>query len=131
VTERPRRHDHRHDQKKVISLILFVNMASDCNGLKWSYECICYLFCIVVPDDELVIDALDGFAKCMCGLHPKPEGEDLECFCGDICKMEVSGDYKTLWQWFWMCNNLAYNLEPGETEVPYNIYFKQFQHFYL
>jgi hypothetical protein len=52
----------------------------------------------------------------MRGLHPKLEGEDLECFCGDVCKM-VSGDYKTLWQRFWMCNNLICNLEPGDMEV--------------
>jgi hypothetical protein len=32
----------------------------------------------------------------MSGLHLKPEGEPLECFCGDSCKMNVSGDYKTL-----------------------------------
>jgi hypothetical protein len=50
----------------------------------------------VVPDDELNIDALDGFAKAMRGLHLKPEGEDPEYFCGDVCKMEVSGDYETL-----------------------------------
>jgi hypothetical protein len=30
-------------------------------------------------------------------LHPKPEGEEPECYCGDVRKMEVSGDYKTLW----------------------------------
>jgi hypothetical protein len=28
-----------------------------------------------------------------------------------------------------MCNILAYDPEPGNTEVPYTIYFKQFQHF--
>jgi hypothetical protein len=53
----------------------------------------------------------------MPGLHPKPEGEEPECYCGDICKMEVSGDYKTLWQWFCMCNNLAYDLKPVNTKV--------------
>jgi hypothetical protein len=68
--------------------------------LKGSYECICYLLLIVVPDAELDIDAINGFMKGMAGLHPKPEGEDLECYYGDICKMEVSGDYKTLWQRF-------------------------------
>jgi hypothetical protein len=50
----------------------------------------------VVPDDELDIDALDGYAKTMGGLHPNPEGESSECFCGDVCKMEVSDDYKTM-----------------------------------
>jgi hypothetical protein len=45
--------------------------------------------------------------------------------------MEVSGDYKTLWQQFWMCNNLAYDPESGDIDVLYNIYFKQFQHLYL
>jgi hypothetical protein len=68
--------------------------------LKGSYECICYLLLIVIPDAELDIDEINGFTKGMGGLHPKPEGEDLECYYGDICKMEVSGDYKTLWQRF-------------------------------
>jgi hypothetical protein len=89
------------------------------------------IFLTIVPGDELDIDALDRFVKGMRGLHPKPEGEEPECFCGDVCKMEVSGDYKTLWQRFWMCNNLTYDPEPGNTKVPYNIYFKQFQHLYL
>jgi hypothetical protein len=82
-------------------------------------------FLTIVPDDELDIDALDEFAKGMGILHPKPEGEDSRCFCCDICKMEVLGDYKTLWQCFCMCNNLAYDPEPGDTEVPYNMYYKQ------
>jgi hypothetical protein len=56
----------------------------------------------------------------MSELHLKLEGEEPECYCGDICKMEVSGDYKTLWKWFWMCNNLAYDPEPGDTEVQKN-----------
>jgi hypothetical protein len=34
--------------------------------------------------------------KDMRGLHPKPEGKDPECFYDDICKMEVSSDYKTM-----------------------------------
>jgi hypothetical protein len=37
--------------------------------------------------------------------------------------MEVSGDYKTLWQWFWMCNNLTYDPEVSDTEVPYDRLF--------
>jgi hypothetical protein len=78
--------------------------------------CICYLL-IVVSVDELDIDSIDGFAKGMCELHPKPKGEELECYCGDVCKMKVLGDYKTLWQWFWMCNNLVYDPKPGDTEV--------------
>jgi hypothetical protein len=53
-------------------------------------------FSTIVPDDELDIDALDGFAKGMAGLHLKLKGEEPECFCGDVCKMEVSDDYKTL-----------------------------------
>jgi hypothetical protein len=53
-------------------------------------------FFIVVPDDEPDIDALDGFTKGMHRLHLKLEGEKSECFCGAICKMEVSDDYKTL-----------------------------------
>jgi hypothetical protein len=56
----------------------------------------------------------------MPGLLPKPEGEKPECYCGDIYKMEVSGDYKTLWQGFWMCNNLAYDHKPGDMEVRNN-----------
>jgi hypothetical protein len=74
----------------------------------------------VVPDDELDIDALGGFAKGMHKLHLKPEGEDLECFCGDVYKMEVSSDYKTLWQLFWMCNNLTYDPKPDDIDVLYN-----------
>jgi hypothetical protein len=53
----------------------------------------------------------------MPGFHPKPKGEMSECYCGDPCKMNMSGDYKTLWQWFWMCDNLAYDPEPDDTEV--------------
>jgi hypothetical protein len=30
-----------------------------------------------------------------------------------------------------MCDNLAYDHELGDTEVPYNIYFKHLQHLYL
>jgi hypothetical protein len=56
----------------------------------------------------------------MAALHPKLEGEKSECYCGDVYKMEVSGDYKTLWQRFWMCNNLAYDPKPGDTEVRNN-----------
>jgi hypothetical protein len=50
-------------------------------------------------------------------LHLKPEGEELECYCGDVCKTEISGDYKTLWHRYWMCNNLTYDPELGDTEV--------------
>jgi hypothetical protein len=53
----------------------------------------------------------------MTALHLKPEGEEPECYCCDVCKMEVSGDYKTLWQRLWMCNNLAYDPKLGDTEV--------------
>jgi hypothetical protein len=45
----------------------------------------------------------------MPGLHPKLEGEESECYCGDICKVHVSGEYKTSWQRFLMCNNLTYD----------------------
>jgi hypothetical protein len=54
--------------------------------------------------------------------HSKPEDEDPECFCGDACKMEVSCDYKILWLRFWMCNNLAYDPEPGDKDVSYNLF---------
>jgi hypothetical protein len=81
-----------------------------------SYECICYLL-IVVSVDELDIDSIDGFEKGMVALHLKPDGEESECYYGDICKMEVLGDYKTLWQLFWMYNNLAYDPELDDTEV--------------
>jgi hypothetical protein len=33
------------------------------------------------------MDALDEFVKGMSELHPKPESEDPECFCGGACKM--------------------------------------------
>jgi hypothetical protein len=87
---------------------------------KRAYECICYLLLIVVSVDELDIDSIDGFDKGMPGLHPKPEGEEPECYCGDVCKMEVSGDYRTLWQRFWMCNNLSYDPKLCDTEVRNN-----------
>jgi hypothetical protein len=60
---------------------------SDFNVLKGSYECISYLLSTIVPDDEIDIDALDGFVKGMRKLHPKPEGENPECFCGDAYKL--------------------------------------------
>jgi hypothetical protein len=85
-----------------------------------SYECICYLLLIAVSIDEFDIDSINGFQKGMAVLHPKLDGEELECYCGDVCKMEVSGVYKTLWQRFWMCNNLAYDPESGDTEVRNN-----------
>jgi hypothetical protein len=95
---RPLRHGHRHAPNEVISLRPFVNLPIHSNSCwKGFYEFIYYLVLIVVPDDELNIDAINGFVKGMRGLHPKPEGEDLECYCGDVCKMEVSSDYKTLW----------------------------------
>jgi hypothetical protein len=85
----------------------------------------------VVPNYELGIDTLDQYSKTMCRLHPKAEGESSECFCGDVCKMEVSDDNNTLWQRYWMCDNLTYDSEPGDMEVPYNNYFKHLQHLYL
>jgi hypothetical protein len=80
-----------------------------------SYKCICYLLLIVVSADDIDLDSIDGFDKSAPRLHPKPEGEELECYCGDVCKMEVSGDYKTLWQRFW-----KYDPKPGDTEVRNN-----------
>jgi hypothetical protein len=65
-----------------------------------SYECIWYLLLIVVSVDELDIDSIDKFEKGMIVLHLKLEDEELECYCGDVCKMELSDDYKTLWQQF-------------------------------
>jgi hypothetical protein len=50
-------------------------------------------------------------------LHPKPGGEVPKCYCGNTCKMNVSVDYKTLWRRFWMCDNLVYDPELGDTEV--------------
>jgi hypothetical protein len=85
--------------------------------LKGSYGCICYILLVVVCIDEHDIDSIYGYEKTIPGLHPKLEGEPPECFCRDVCKMQVSGDYKTLWQRFWMCDNLAYDPEPGDTEV--------------
>jgi hypothetical protein len=75
---------------------------------------------IVVSVDDIDIDSINGFAKGMPGLHLKPKGDEPECYCGDVCKVEVSGNYKTLWQQFWMCNNLAYDPEPGDTKVRNN-----------
>jgi hypothetical protein len=96
VRERPLRHGHCHDWKMALSFLPFVYLTSDCNSFKVSYACICYLLLNVVPGDELDIDTLNGLTKGIHEFHPKPEGEDPECFCGDTCKMEVSVDYKTL-----------------------------------
>jgi hypothetical protein len=63
-----------------------------------SYECICYPLLIVVSVDDIDIDSIDEFDKGAPGLHPKLEGEEPACYCGNICKMEVLGDYKTLYQ---------------------------------
>jgi hypothetical protein len=77
----------------------------------------CVIYGHVVPDEELDIDSIDGYKKQIVSLFPKPEGPRLECFCGDTCKMEVSGDYKTLGQRYWMCDNLAYDPKLGQQEV--------------
>jgi hypothetical protein len=82
-----------------------------------SYECFCYIFLVVVSIDDHDTDSINGFAKTMPRFHPKPEGEVPECYCGDSCKMNVIGDYKTLWQRFWMCDNLTYDPELDDTEV--------------
>jgi hypothetical protein len=88
--------------------------------LKGSYRCICYILLVVVYIDEHDIDSIDGYEKTIPGLHLKPEGEPPECFCGDVYKMQVSRDYKTLWQRFWMCDNLAYDPKSGDMEVRTN-----------
>jgi hypothetical protein len=80
----------------------------------------CFILVVVVCIDEHDIDSIDWYEKAMPRLHLKPRGEVPECYCGDPCKMNVSGDYKTLWQRFWMCDNLAYDPEPGYTEVQKN-----------
>jgi hypothetical protein len=49
--------------------------------------CICYILLVVVSINEL-----DRFEKTIPGLHPKLEGEEPECYCGDACKMQVSED---------------------------------------
>jgi hypothetical protein len=49
--------------------------------------CICYILLVVVSIDELDIDSIDGFEKTMPGLHLKPESDEPECYCADICKM--------------------------------------------
>jgi hypothetical protein len=96
----------------------FRDLTIHCNScFKVSHRRICYFLPVVVSIDEHDIDSIDEFAKTMPGLHMKPEGKEPECYCGDLCKMQVSEDYKTLWQWFLMCNNLAYDPEPGDMEV--------------
>jgi hypothetical protein len=49
--------------------------------------CICYILLVVVFIDGLNIDSINGFEKTMSGLHSKLEGEELEFYCGDVCKM--------------------------------------------
>jgi hypothetical protein len=102
----------------------FQNLTFNCNScLKGSHGCICYILLVVVSIDELDIDSIDEFEKIMPRLHPKPEGDEPEYYYGDVCKMQVSGDYKTLCQRFWMCNSLTYNPKPGDTEVRINRLF--------
>jgi hypothetical protein len=85
-----------------------------------------FLF-FVVPDAEFNINMLEDFAKVMPELQPKLEGLYLTFFCGDTYKMGVSGNYNTLWQRFWMCENLAYDPEPGDIEVLYmHLFFSSF-----
>jgi hypothetical protein len=79
-----------------------------------------FILPIVVCIDEHDIDSIDGYEKTMPRLHPKPEGEVPEYYCGGPCKMNVSGSHKTLWQRFWMCDNLTYDPEPSNTEVRKN-----------
>jgi hypothetical protein len=74
-------------------------------------------FLIVVSINDRDIDAIDGFAKNMFGLHTKSKGEVPECYCGDPYKMNMSEDYKTVWKQFWICDNLAYDPESGDTEI--------------
>jgi hypothetical protein len=105
----------------IFPLLFFQNLTINYNSwLNGSHWCICYILLVVVFIDELDIDSINRFEKTMPGLHPKLESGELECYCGDICKMQVSGDCKTLWQRFWMCNNLAYDLELGNTDVRNN-----------
>jgi hypothetical protein len=73
------------------------NLIIHCNScLKGSYGCICYILLVVVCVDEHDIDSINGYEKTIPRLHLKPEGEPPKCFCGDVCKMQVLGDYKTL-----------------------------------
>jgi hypothetical protein len=78
VRERLLRHGHCHAQKKVLSVIHFVNLIIESNDFKGCYSCICYLLFTIVPGDELDIDMLEGFVKVMCELHSKPQDEDPE-----------------------------------------------------
>jgi hypothetical protein len=55
------------------------------------------MFFFVISDAELNNDILDGYAKVMSELQPKPEGPYPTCFCGNTCQMEVLSDYKMLW----------------------------------
>jgi hypothetical protein len=72
----------------------FQNLTINYNScLKGSHGCICYIILVVVFIDELDIDLIDGFEKTMSGLHLKPEGDEPKCYCSDVCKMQVSGDY--------------------------------------
>jgi hypothetical protein len=73
------------------------NLTIHCNScFKGSYGSICYILLVVVCIDEQDIDSIDGYEKTIPELNPKPESEPLECFYGDVCKMQVLGDYKTL-----------------------------------
>jgi hypothetical protein len=119
---RPSRHGHHHDRRKVYSLHHFSEILQlDCNScLNGSHGCFFNILLVVVSINKLDMDSIDGFEKTMPGLHLNPEGEELECYSGDVCKIKVSGDYKALWQWFWMRNNLTYDTKPGDREVRNN-----------
>jgi hypothetical protein len=72
---------------------LFQNLTINCNSwLKGSHGCIYYILLVVVSVDELDIDSINGFEKIMPELQLKPEGEEPECYCDDVCKMQVSRD---------------------------------------
>jgi hypothetical protein len=75
----------------------FRNLTINCNScLKGSHKCICYILLVVVFINEHNIDSIDRFEKTIPELYLKPEGDKLKCYCGDVCKMQVSVDYKSL-----------------------------------
>jgi hypothetical protein len=46
--------------------------------------------------------------------YKKPDEEPPMCYCGDPCKLGVSGLYPTLMQRYWNCSNFAYDPTPDD-----------------
>jgi hypothetical protein len=79
------------------------NLTIHCNScLKGFYGCICYILLVIVCIDEHDIDSIDRSVSVV---------TYVRCRCQETTR---------LWQRFWICDNLAYDLEPDDMEVRTN-----------